>query len=64
MVEVGPPCGDQVTSMAQSVEQVLIEAFVPHVAIKAFDKAVFHWFAGCDVVPIDLSIFLPFQDRI
>jgi hypothetical protein len=35
-----------------------------HPAIEAFDEPVLHWLAGCDVMPVYLPVFLPFQDRI
>ena len=32
--------------------------------LEAFHKPVLHWFAWRDVVPIDLSVFLPLQDSV
>ena len=60
MVEVGAPCRDQLAGMAEVVEQVLIQAFVAHPAIEAFNKPVLHGLARCDVVPVNLAILLPF----
>ena len=64
VVEVGAPGRDQSVSMAQAIEQVLIQAFVALPAVEAFYKPVLHRLAGCDVVPVNLPVFLPFQDRI
>ena len=64
LVEVDAPCGDQIAGMAQVVEQMLIEAFVAHASIEALDEAILHWLAGGNVVPIDLTVFLPFQDGV
>ena len=60
VVEVGLPRSDQLAGMAQTVEQMLIEAFVAHASIEALDEAVLHWLAGGNVVPVDLTVFLPF----
>ena len=64
LVEVDAPCGDQIAGMAQAVEQMLIEAFVAHASIEALDEAILHRFARRDVVPIDFSVFLPFQGGV
>jgi hypothetical protein len=64
MVQVVAPRCDQTAGMAQVVEQVFIQTFIPHSAVEAFDEAILHQFAGRDVMPINLAIFLPFQDRI
>ena len=64
MVVVVAPCRDQVAGMAQAGEQMLVEALVPQAAVEALDEAVLHGFARRDVVPFDLSVLLPRQDRI
>ena len=64
LVEVDAPSGDQIAGMAQAVEQMLIEAFVAHASIETLDEAILHWLAGGNVVPIDLTVFLPFQDGV
>ena len=64
VIEVSTPCSDELAGMTQVVEQVFVEAFIPHTAIEAFDEAVLHWFSRSDVVPVDFAIFLPLQDRI
>lgn len=64
VVEVDAPCRDQNASMAEAIEQVLIQTFISHPAVEAFDEPILHRFAWRDVVPINLAVFLPFQDRI
>ena len=50
--------------MVEIEEERLVEKLVAHPAIEAFDEAVLHWLAGCDVVPVDLMILCPAEDRI
>ena len=64
VIEVGAPCGDESTGMTQAVEQVLVQTFIAHPTVEAFHEAVLHWFSWGDVMPIDLALFLPLQDRI
>ena len=64
VVEVDAPCRRQIAGMAQSVEEVLVQAFVPHPAIEGLHKAILHWFARRDVMPVNLPVLLPLQDRI
>ena len=64
MVEVVAPCRHQIAGMAQTVEKVLVQEFIAHAAIERLNKAVLHRLAWGDVVPLDLAVFLPFQDRI
>ena len=64
VVEARPPSGNEITGMAEVVEQVFVQAFVMHPAVEAFDKPVLLWLAGRDVMLVNLAIFLPLQDRI
>ena len=50
--------------MAQAVEQVLVEQFIAHAAVEAFNEAILHRLARRDVVPVDLAVLLPFQDGV
>ena len=50
--------------MAQVVEEVLVQEFIAHPAIERFNEPVLHGLARGDVVPLNVSVFLPFQDRI
>ena len=64
VVGIGAPCSDQLAGMAQVDEQVLIQTFISHASVEAFDEAVLHWLPRRDVMPVDFAIFLPFLDRI
>ena len=64
VVEVIAPCRHQIASMAQAVEQVLIQEFIAHSTVERFNEPVLHGSAGGDVVPRDLAIFLPFQNGV
>ncbi len=64
VVEVVSPCRHQIAGMAQVIEQMRVQAFVPHAAIEAVDEPVLHWLARRDIVPIDFAIFVPFQDGV
>jgi len=63
MVVVVAPGPDQMAGMAQVSKQVLVEALVHQTAVGALHEAVLHRLAGRDVVPLDLTLLLPFQDR-
>jgi hypothetical protein len=63
-VVVGDPGGDQITGVGQVAEQRLVQKLVPHSAVETFDEAVLHRLARCDVVPFDLVLGAPLQDRI
>ncbi len=42
---------------------VLVEALAAEAAVKAFDEAILHRLAQRDVVPFDVVVLLPLQDR-
>ncbi len=50
--------------MTQRREQVFVEAFLAYPSIESFNQTVLHWFARRNVMPADLAIFLPFEDRV
>ena len=52
------------TRMSEAVEQVFVQALIPHASVEGLHKAVLHWLARGDVVPVNLAVLLPFQDRI
>jgi len=58
---VDSPFLNDLTGMAITAEQVLVEALVPQPPVKAFDEAVLHRLARRDVVPVDAMVLLPFQ---
>ncbi len=53
-VVVCDPGRNQIANAGQIAEQRLVQNLVPHPAVEAFDKAVLHWFARRDVVPLTL----------
>ena len=63
-VVVVPPFFDDLARLFEAGEQVLVEAFVAQAAVEAFDKAILHRFARCDVVPFDATLLLPGQDGV
>jgi hypothetical protein len=63
-IEAVTPSSDQIAGVTNAIEQMFVQAFVTHSAIEAFNKAVLHRFAWGDVVPVGLTAFLRFQDRI
>lgn len=64
MVEVVAPCRHQIAGMAQAVEQVLVQQFVPHSTVEALNEAVLRGLAWRGVVPLHLPVLLPLQDGI
>ncbi|SMP13848.1 hypothetical protein SAMN06265373_102606 [Shimia sagamensis] len=64
VVKIIAPCHHQIAGMAKVVKQMLVEAFIPHPAIERLHEAILHWLAWCNVVPLNVPVFLPFQDGI
>ena len=64
IVKIDAPRCDEIAGMSEAVGQVLVQALISHPPIEALHKAVLHWLAGGDVMPFNLAIFLPLQDRI
>lgn len=52
---------NDIPGMPIAAEQMFIEAFVSESSIKAFDKAILHRLAWCDVVPFNAAVLLPFE---
>ena len=50
--------------MAQLGEQVPVRALVAQAAIEALDESVLYGLSRCDVVPLNLPVFLPLQNGI
>jgi len=55
---------NQFSNCGQAREEMLIEASVSQAAIEALNKAILHWLARRDVVPLNLSILLPFENGV
>ena len=53
-----------ITGLCQVAEQRLVQELVPHPAVEAFDETVLHRLARRDVVPFDLVLGAPLQDRV
>lgn len=64
VIVIVTPRRDQLPGVAQVGEQVLVETLVSQAAVEALDEAVLHGLSRRDVVPLDLPVFLPFQDGI
>ena len=63
-VVVIDPGRDQIAGMGEVAEQRLVQELVPHPAIEAFHETVLHRLSGRDVVPFDLVLGAPLQDRV
>lgn len=64
VIEVGSPRGNQIAGVSEAIEQVFVQTLIPHSPVEAFHKAVLHGLARGDVMPVNLAVFPPFQDRI
>ncbi len=50
---IDTPGFDQLLGISQVEEPVLVQAFVPKLAVETFDGPVLHWFPRCDDVQLD-----------
>src|ERR1044071_727294 len=64
LIVVGSPGGDLGASVGEIKEQGLVEKFVAHPAIEAFDEAVLHRLSGRNEVPLDAMVAAPGEHRI
>jgi hypothetical protein len=64
LVVVEAPGFDDVSCLIQRSEQVLVEAFIPVLAIEAFDVGVLHRLAGTDEVQLDAFLVCPGIQRL
>ena len=64
VIVVVAPGRDKLPGVAQVGEQVLVEALVAQAAVEALDEAIRHGLSWRDVMPLDLSVLLPFQNGI
>ena len=62
MVVAVAPAVQHPAGVGETVEDLLVEAFVTKPAIEALDEAVLLGLARRDIVPGDPSLVLPFQD--
>mgnify|MGYP003346125094 FL=1 len=63
-IVVDPPCFDDPACFGQAAEQMFVETFVTQAAVEGFDEAVLRRFPRRDVMPLDLALFLPAEDRM
>jgi len=63
-VVVSDPDADDLAGLVEIKEDCLVEELVAHPTVEGFDVAVLHRFAGRDVVPFDLMIDCPAEDRV
>ena len=64
VVVVVAPRRQLAPGISQAVEQFLIEEFIAQAAVERFDKRVLLRLARVDVVPLDLVLTRPPQDRL
>lgn len=57
------PVFDEAAGLSQRDEQVLVQALVSEPADEALGERVLCGLAWCDVVPVDLCVLRPFEDR-
>ena len=63
-IVVGDSRGDRFAGVIEPEEQGLVQKLVSHAAAEALDVGVLHRLAGRDVVPSDLPLMSPRQDRV
>ena len=63
IVVVVAPESQRAAGIGQAVEDLFVEAFIPRTAVEAFNVAVLLRLAWVDVMPLDLVVVRPFQDR-
>lgn len=63
-VIVAHPSRDQIAGMGEIAEQCFVEKLIPHPAVEAFDKPILHRLTRRDIVPFDLVLDAPLQDRV
>lgn len=64
IVVIVAPEGQQAAGIGQTVEDLLVEAFVAQASVERLDVAVLLRFTGIDVVPFDIILVGAFQDRL
>ena len=64
VVVVAPPFLESHAHLHQGGEQRLVQKLVAQPPVEAFDEAVLHGLSRRDVVPFDLGVCRPGQDRV
>jgi len=57
------PVFKRFAGIAQFAKQRFIQAFIPQLAVEAFDETVLLGLAQCDVTPIDAGLLNPLEYR-
>ena len=63
-VVVDPPGFDDASGIIPPIEKMLIEALIAQVTVKALDEGILGGLARRDIVPLDLGVLDPFEDRM
>ncbi len=63
LVVVVSPKGQLAPCIVQAVEHLLVQEFVAQAAVEAFDEGVLLGLARVDIMPVDIVVVRPFQDR-
>jgi len=63
VIIIVPPGHEHEAGMRQRREQGLVNAFVTQAAVEALDEAVLHRLPRRDIMPFDLTLLRPAQDR-
>lgn len=58
------PFGNGALSVIEAEEQTFVEQFVAHQAIEGLNIAILHRLSRRDIMPFDLMVFRPGEDRI
>lgn len=64
IVVLSEPNIDRGLSLPDSVELLRVQDFFAKSAVEAFGKAILLGFAGCDVMPFNLPVLLPFEHGV
>ena len=63
VVVILPPGFDDCPSDSEGLKHMLVQAFVPDPAVQALGKTVLAGLAGGDVMPLDVMLLRPHQNR-
>jgi len=63
IVVIVAPYSQLPAGIGQAVEQFLVEQFIAQRAVEGFDEPILLGLARIDIMPLDLVLASPFQDR-
>src|SRR5438046_10548187 len=61
IVVVVTPSAKRLARMGEATEDLFIEKLIAQAPIETFDEGILRGLAGCDVMPVDGVIVLPFE---